>query len=744
MNVYKLILAVFVSATVSACSGGGAGGGNDNAVVISGVAAAGAPIVGAVKAKDSKGKIFGPASIGNNGKYSIAVTGGVAPYVLQASGVVGTVNVDVYSVASTTATNLNINPLTNLVVAQSTGSSPASVFSTCTDTSCGVPVQAKINLGQQQVQALLQTMLTQFGVTGTINFLTDAIIAGPVANQSPLDKMLDVVNIQPVSAGSASFEIKPNSVSGLSTTLVLVTVPAPVAGGVTTVTTVPLVVDPALSSTVINTATTALTSLQSIQSQFDVLTNLISTTKPSASDATLAALIDTNFKNWGGSKTGFINKLSAANGIALGSTYTGVVAAAPRNLPAPATAIPNDSTHQWFTFVFTAPGQASQTNGPWLAIKDGASGKWLIAGNQMPTPSFVGNYSSSTLMDSGFTHTESNTVSGATVSGNHTFVNASTSSTGSFVWTGTITTSTTDNRSGTISGTVTINNLGTRTASMTGGVYMQNNGSVHMWWNATDPTYGPIGGCSSTTGEFWCPASGSSTSGGGSSSGGGSTPPSSIVGTWTMSQYQDASPAFISLVLLADSRFMLLSANNGGCQAMEAGTYSYNTSTSALSLSVTYDTSASCGLLQGGAASVAAPAIVSYTFTTGGALSGPGVSGAFTKNTVTSSEIGTWLFEANAGGDFNILINHPDGRFMYAEAPTVLHPNAIADGRGLEYGTYSATSTSYTFSTLTYDGNGSTSGINAVLGTSMTVTTTDVTHAAIITPDAVSHPAVRQ
>ena len=710
------VLALASVTILAACGGGGSSGSVTPAAVITGTAAAGAPIVGAVMAKDSKGNSFGPATIGTDGKYSLTVTGGAAPFVMQASGVVGTVTVDVYSVANDTAAiNLNINPMTNMVVAQATGSSPAAVFANCSSATCTTPVKAKVDLGQQQVQALLLDLLAKFGISGTINLLTDAMVAGPVANQSPLDKMLDVVSIQPASAGSASFEIKPNPVSGLSTTTVLVTVPAPPAGGVTTVTATPLPVDPSLTTTVVTAATNALTSLQAIQSQFDALTSLFATTKPSASDPALLALFDASFSNWGITSTGFINKITGTNGVAPGATYTGVVAAAPRpaasaSIQGPATLIANDATHQWFTFVFTAPGQVSQTNGPWLAIKDASSGKWLIAGSQMPTPSFAGSYSSTSVL-SGYTHTENDTVSSLAVSGNHTFTNGTSS--GSFVWTGNIAISATDNRSGTISGTVTINNLGTRTATLTGGVYVKNDGSAQMWWTATDPTYGGIGWCTTTTGAS-CPSSSAAPA---------PAPTSSIVGTWTMPLGSDGvTPTFTSLVLLADGRYMLLIDNestlNGSsvCKSMESGTYTYDATAQQLTLTVIYDSSSTCGLYNG---NTALPATLIVPFTTAGKLTPPGTTTqfSFTKLATGTTAVGTWLV-ADTGSDFNVMINYADGRFMYGIANLGAPSTGVL---GLESGTYTATSTTYTVNSITYDGNGI-NGMSNALNLAMSVT----------------------
>jgi hypothetical protein len=217
-----------------------------------------------------------------------------------------------------------------------------------------------------------------------------------------------------------------------------------------------------------------------------------------------------------------------------------------------------------------------------------------------------------------------------------------------------------------------------------------------------------------------------------------------------MSQYADGTPASIQMVLLDDNRFMFLSTNTGGCQQMESGRYTYNTENSLLTLTVEYDTSAGCGLYQTAspAPSVAAPVTIYRTFTTAGVLSSVagGVTGSFTKQVQTATGVGTWVFNANAGGDFSLLINYADGTFVYAEGPSIKFPDPVVSGRGMEYGTYTTNSTSsYTFTTITYDGNGATSGVNALAGTALTLTPgADANHISITTPDTVVHPMARQ
>ena len=68
MNI-KIVMSMVIVALVAACSGGGGGSSSSSsttpsAISLTGVAAAGSPIVGSVAAKDSLGVTFGPATIG--------------------------------------------------------------------------------------------------------------------------------------------------------------------------------------------------------------------------------------------------------------------------------------------------------------------------------------------------------------------------------------------------------------------------------------------------------------------------------------------------------------------------------------------------------------------------------------------------------------------------------------------------------------------------------------------------------
>ncbi|TXJ05798.1 MAG: hypothetical protein E6Q26_00215, partial [Acinetobacter sp.] len=76
--------------------------------VISGTAAAGAPIVGKVTVKDAKG-VQKTVDIEADGKYTVDVSGMTAPFVFHAYGKVGGRDVNLVSAATSDSINKTIN-----------------------------------------------------------------------------------------------------------------------------------------------------------------------------------------------------------------------------------------------------------------------------------------------------------------------------------------------------------------------------------------------------------------------------------------------------------------------------------------------------------------------------------------------------------------------------------------------------------------------------------------------------------
>src|SRR3989338_4099388 len=121
-----------ISTAFIGCGGGGGGGTTPTTTTtsqkVSGVAAAGLPVVGFVYLKDSASTptTKGPTEIGSDGSFSFDVTGLTAPFYLRAQGSVVGTSYDLYSATTASSGTANINPLTNLAVASAAGVSDPS------------------------------------------------------------------------------------------------------------------------------------------------------------------------------------------------------------------------------------------------------------------------------------------------------------------------------------------------------------------------------------------------------------------------------------------------------------------------------------------------------------------------------------------------------------------------------------------------------------------------------------------
>lgn len=131
---WSFILAVLVSMVFMVMGGCGGGGGSESgsgaANTVSGVAAAGSPLVGTVSLKDSSApaKVSSPVTIGADGAFAMNVDGMKPPFILKAQGAVGSTNYTLYSFAPG-AGIANINPFAHLAVSLASGGlDPATIY----------------------------------------------------------------------------------------------------------------------------------------------------------------------------------------------------------------------------------------------------------------------------------------------------------------------------------------------------------------------------------------------------------------------------------------------------------------------------------------------------------------------------------------------------------------------------------------------------------------------------------------
>jgi len=196
----RFALLGITAAVLSACGGGGSsdsstttpGGGTDTTPTshsISGSAAAGAPIVGTVTVKDANGTTK-QVAIGENGKFTVDVTGLVAPFVFRASGVAAGNQWTIYSAASSADVDgtINVTPLTDLIVANVAGKLAADYFDSGNFSSMS---KAQLDAESAKLAERLRPILAAMGVDAATDLLRTPFT--PLAD--PLDKVLDIIQV---------------------------------------------------------------------------------------------------------------------------------------------------------------------------------------------------------------------------------------------------------------------------------------------------------------------------------------------------------------------------------------------------------------------------------------------------------------------------------------------------------------------------------------------------------------------
>jgi hypothetical protein len=188
-----LALTAVLLALLTACGGGG---GSDStpapvpdttptALDLAGTAAVGKALAGAtISAKCATGT--GSATAGADGSYSLRITGGVLPCVLQA--VSGTTTLHSVAQGTGRSATANISPLTELVLAQANGGDAAALFG-----SFDAAAQAKVSTAAlATATSSVQTALASVVDIAGVNPFTDALVAATGSSTgNALDAKLD-------------------------------------------------------------------------------------------------------------------------------------------------------------------------------------------------------------------------------------------------------------------------------------------------------------------------------------------------------------------------------------------------------------------------------------------------------------------------------------------------------------------------------------------------------------------------
>jgi hypothetical protein len=177
---------VTIGFMLSGCSGGG----GLSSQVVSGTAAAGAPLGGQVSLKDSSTTpLIRTTVIGSDGSFAIDVTHLKAPFILEATGNAAGSNYKLHSFAGGTGT-ANINPLSDVIVASAAGVDDASKVYDNPDSVTLNKISSNLQATTTTLLSRLQPLLQQYNAQNT-----DPITSRYITNHLGLDEMFDNVTI---------------------------------------------------------------------------------------------------------------------------------------------------------------------------------------------------------------------------------------------------------------------------------------------------------------------------------------------------------------------------------------------------------------------------------------------------------------------------------------------------------------------------------------------------------------------
>lgn len=339
-----------VFSLVTGCGGGG-GGAAPAAKTISGVAAAGAPIIGTVYIKDSAGTEKS-VPIGANGSYSIDLSSFspalTPPYKLKAVGTVGTTTVTYCSVATAAdeGGTINITPFTDLIVANIAGQVASNFYSSNSGSDASKITTAAINAQAQDLATKLTPVLTAMGVSSSVDLLRQSFTPGT----SALDKVLDIVKV----------DVDPQTAAVQITNIIDNSQITGTAGGT-------------MTGTLTAPTATNLTDLDQIRQGCSDFVARFATSLPSPTDAALMTLLDPSFMDNGRNRTQFLDNLTS-DGTIIGMKLGGVsfIEGAGTNLTAGKALV---------TFTVTLPNNGNQQQViTWNFQKTGTA--WKAMGNQ--------------------------------------------------------------------------------------------------------------------------------------------------------------------------------------------------------------------------------------------------------------------------------------------------------------------------------------------------------------------------
>ena len=361
----RILLVASFAMLLVACGGGGTTSvapPSQSVTAISGTAASGAPITGtmngAVLLKDSSSPaktVSSPTDASGNYSFTPAQIQGFAPpFMLQVSYKIGGVAYYLHSavtaedVTSGNAT-INITPLTDLVIANLGNEIAEKIFANGNYSS--LLTKSALDAGVLALDSLLQPVLLQMGVAGSVDLLRQSF----TANGQGLDAVLDAlkVTIDPsTKAETITNRLDNTSVSG--------TLSAPP--------TTPLAAS----------ATNNVTDVQGVTATFNSLAALMATAPAPTSTSLLAFFDQTNFKEDGQNLQTFLQQLTSSPVTAGGSlAFSDIVL---ESVPSWVTKVPSGAIAYKASFTVLQNASAADRS-DFIMYK--SNGAWLALGNQL-------------------------------------------------------------------------------------------------------------------------------------------------------------------------------------------------------------------------------------------------------------------------------------------------------------------------------------------------------------------------
>lgn len=351
MRTIKLLLAVLFSVALASCGGGG--GSTAPSTMISGTAAAGAPVIGYVSVRDSSTNaqpVKTNIPIHANGNYSVDVAGLKAPFAFLASGTVGGKTVSLYSAATSADVGgtINITPFTDLVI--------RNVAATAVDTyinsgAFSTLTAAQIDAKRVALTNQLAPALTAMGVSGSIDLLRATFNA----DGTGLDRFMDVVQVSTTPTTATI-----TNILDAANTLVINTS----AGGTTT------------DTLGVAGLTTSATPVDGMMATMNAFSAFFATSLPSPSNANLLALFAPSFLDNGRGAGAFLTEVTTSqNIVGLKFANVSVDSVNAASGVAQVSFVPTSATG----VNLSKNNKAEQ----WQMKKNATTGIWQLDGNQM-------------------------------------------------------------------------------------------------------------------------------------------------------------------------------------------------------------------------------------------------------------------------------------------------------------------------------------------------------------------------